>query len=289
MTTPLPDPVRRGSGVRPGPAPWNSTPPAPAPAHTVRYARFLPATNAEGPGTRAALWLQGCGIRCPGCFNPHLWTSRGGTQAEAGELARSFAEQALRAGAEGLTLLGGEPFEQAAGAAVIAAGFRSAGLGVMTFTGYTHADLVRWARERPDIAALLDATDLLADGPYLADRPERQRPWIGSTNQGLTALTPRYLERIPTAWGASGAAPDALRDAVPGAGPVSHGDRLEVRISPAGTVEVNGWAESAQLEYLLEGLRRPAPPPADPPGRAPGRPPGGVPNASSTHLSKEAS
>ncbi|HZI36693.1 MAG TPA: 4Fe-4S cluster-binding domain-containing protein, partial [Acidimicrobiia bacterium] len=44
----------------------------------VRVLRFLPATDAEGPGRRAALWVQGCSIRCPGCFNPHSWAFDGG-------------------------------------------------------------------------------------------------------------------------------------------------------------------------------------------------------------------
>jgi len=44
----------------------------------VRVARFIARTGAEGPGTRSALWVQGCTIRCPGCFNPHLWGARGG-------------------------------------------------------------------------------------------------------------------------------------------------------------------------------------------------------------------
>ncbi|MBD7996743.1 radical SAM protein [Arthrobacter sp. Sa2CUA1] len=230
-------------------APHNSSAPPAVPAGVLRYARFLPATEAEGPGKRAALWLQGCSIRCPGCFNPHLWSSRGGKEAETARQAQLFVEQALQAGAEGVTLLGGEPFEQAA-AAVVASAFQQAGLGVMTFTGYTYPDLQRWAQDRPDISALLEATDLLADGPYLADRPERIRPWIGSTNQGLRALTGRYRGRIPGA-----DHNPAASQALPGDGV----DRLEIRVAPDGTVAVNGWAETAALEHLLDGLNRPVP------------------------------
>lgn len=287
MTPRLPDPaLPRPAAWRGGPGPQHTVPPPPAPAGSLRYARFLPATDAEGPGTRAALWLQGCGIRCPGCFNPHLWTTRGGIDADTEALASDLVEQARRADAEGLTLLGGEPFEQAAAAAVVAKAFQSAGLGVMTFTGYTHRDLTGWALDRPDIAALLSATDLLADGPYLADRPERHRPWIGSTNQGLRALTPRYRQQVsalsPRTGQESGdpaAQPPLPRgDAAVGNAAV---DRLELRIGPDGTVEVNGWAETEQLEYLLEGLRRPAPP-------RPGRSAGFAPATAPVHP-KEAS
>ncbi|HXF03689.1 MAG TPA: hypothetical protein VN601_11945, partial [Arthrobacter sp.] len=107
-------------------------------------------------------------------------------------------------------------------------------LSVMTITGYLHRDLQRWSADREDIAGLLAATDLLADGPYLQDRPELQRPWIGSTNQGLTALTGRYR--------------DLLKDV--GAQP----DRIEIRVAPDGTIGLNGWASDDQLDALLADL-----------------------------------
>ncbi|MEU4625342.1 4Fe-4S cluster-binding domain-containing protein [Actinoplanes sp. NPDC023801] len=54
----------------------------------VRVARFLERTTAEGPGERTAIWVQGCSIRCPGCFNPHLFGSRGGTLTSPDDLVR---------------------------------------------------------------------------------------------------------------------------------------------------------------------------------------------------------
>jgi len=208
-------------------------------ADRLRWARFLPATGAEGPGVRAALWLQGCAIRCPGCFNPQLWAHRGGTVEQAADAADRFAEAALHAGAEGLTLLGGEPFDQAGAAAHVAEAFRARGLTVMTFTGHPYELLADWAAERADIAALLAATDLLADGPYLRERPDPRRPWIGSTNQGLRALTPAYAELVHDIEVRGGT------------------DRVEVRISRDGSVAVNGWASDEALADLLDDLGRP--------------------------------
>ena len=212
----------------------NGCAPAPSDAGVIRHARFLPATEAEGPGRRAALWLQGCSIRCPGCFNPHLWAAPGAELVPTRQFAADLVDQAVAAGAEGLTLLGGEPFEQAAASAVVARAFQAAGLSVMTFTGYLHRDLRRWAADREDIAGLLAATDLLADGPYLRDRPDLHRPWIGSTNQGLTALTGRYR--------------NLLEDIQ------AQPDRIEIRVAADGTVGLNGWATDDQLDALLADL-----------------------------------
>lgn len=214
-----------------------TAPPLPRDAAVLRWSRFLASTRAEGPGVRAALWLQGCDVRCPGCFNPHLWAHRGARLEAVSELAPRLAADAREAGAEGLTLLGGEPFDQAGAAAVVAEAFRAAGLTVMTFTGYRLDQLRAWAPDRPDIACLLAATDLLADGPFLRDQPDTRRPWIGSTNQGLHALTDAYRRDVE--------AIDA------GAG---ERDRLEVRVAADGSVEVNGWADDASLRALLADL-----------------------------------
>ncbi|GAA0460119.1 radical SAM protein [Paractinoplanes deccanensis] len=193
----------------------------------VRVARFVERTTAEGPGERTAVWVQGCTIRCPGCFNPHLFTTRGGTPAPPAELAA----RVLAAGTDGLTLLGGEPFEQAAGLAAVAAAVRDAGRTVMTFTGYDHEDLLHLAGQgRDDVAALLAATDLLAAGPFRRDLLDHDRPWVGSTNQRLVALTDR-IEAVPT-----------VRD------------RLEVTVDASGAVALNGWAGTDALDALLAGL-----------------------------------
>lgn len=193
----------------------------------VRVSRFLDVTAAEGPGLRSAVWTQGCSIRCPGCFNPHTWAARGGEPMTPEELAGRVRTAAAEHGVQGLTLLGGEPFDQAGPLAEAAALVRAYGLSVMTFTGHVLEDLR--AAGRPDHDALLAATDLLVDGPYRADLPERDRPWAGSTNQRFHHLTDRYahldLGTLP--------------------------NRLELRVRPDGAVEVNGFATTAAIEELL--------------------------------------
>jgi anaerobic ribonucleoside-triphosphate reductase activating protein len=210
--------------------------PVAKPEAELRWSRFLAATAAEGPGLRSALWVQGCSVHCPGCFNPQLWAEAGGQVENTADLADRFVADALGAGVEGLTLLGGEPFDQAAALATIAEAFRAAGLTVMTFSGYPLELLTEWARQRPDIARLLAATDLLIDGPYLRERPDAIRPWLGSTNQGIRALTPAYAAEVARIERDGGL------------------DRLEIRIHPDGQIDVNGWADDAALDALLHDL-----------------------------------
>jgi anaerobic ribonucleoside-triphosphate reductase activating protein len=191
----------------------------------IRLARFLEYTTAEGPGKRTAIWVQGCSIRCPGCFNPHLFSTRGGTTVTPAELTARI----LAAPTEGVTLLGGEPFDQPAGLAVVAAAVRAARRSVMTFTGYEYEHLLSRGDQDPAVAALLKATDLLVAGPFRRDQVDHVRPWVGSTNQRFLRLT----NRIGV-------------DATP--------DRVEVTVSVQGEVAVNGWAEVDTLDALLAGL-----------------------------------
>ncbi|GLY35448.1 radical SAM protein [Amycolatopsis sp. NBRC 101858] len=184
--------------------------------------RIVDVTAAEGPGLRCAVWTQGCSVRCPGCFNPQTWTTRGGTLVPWQDLvSRVLAIE----GIEGVTLLGGEPFDQPSPLGEFAAAVRAAGLSVMTFTGNVLEELPP--------SKLLDSTDLLVDGPFLADRPELSRPWVGSVNQRFHFLTDRYDESIFTT-----------------------PNRLELTIAPDGAIELNGFATTEVLEALLEGDHR---------------------------------
>ena len=156
----------------------------------LRVAQVVPCTEAEGPGRRFAVWLQGCPLRCPGCCNPQMLPFEGGRETSVAELSELARESADRDGVEGITILGGEPFAQAPGAAELARLVRSSGLSVMVFSGFTIEEIR--ASLDPAYRDLLDRTDLLVDGPYLRDQPETRRRWIGSANQRIHALSSRY-------------------------------------------------------------------------------------------------
>jgi len=153
----------------------------------LNVADRLARTEAEGPGRRYALWLQGCPLRCPGCCNPHMiadvvveWLS---VDALAQEICSS-------PDIEGLTVIGGEPFAQAEALAELARRVRLNGLSVMVFSGYTFAQLS--SSLDPSYARLLSEIDLLIDGPYVAAKHVEDRRWVGSSNQRAHFLTERY-------------------------------------------------------------------------------------------------
>src|ERR1700694_4592959 len=102
----------------------------------LQVAQIVPATEAEGPGLRFAIWFQGCPLRCPGCCNPEFLPFKGGEAWEFDRLLNEI-DQTRRLGIEGITFLGGEPFAHSAGAAILTREVQDRGLSVMIFSGYT--------------------------------------------------------------------------------------------------------------------------------------------------------
>jgi anaerobic ribonucleoside-triphosphate reductase activating protein len=145
-------------------------------------------TEAEGPGARYALWVQGCPLRCPGCCNPHMLEDREESLVGWEEVADDILSSP---GIEGVTFIGGEPFWQAGALAKVAERVREAGLSVMVFTGQTIERLRRAGRE--DYDAFLGQIDLLIDGPFVEKLLVNDRRWIGSSNQRVHFLTDRYV------------------------------------------------------------------------------------------------
>ncbi|MGG7582215.1 4Fe-4S cluster-binding domain-containing protein [Rhizobium sp. Nf11,1] len=65
--------------------------------------------TALGPGRRIGIWFQGCSIRCPGCISADTWTTGKGTTTLE-EVVNTL--QPWLPEAEGVTVSGGEPFDQ---------------------------------------------------------------------------------------------------------------------------------------------------------------------------------
>lgn len=160
---------------------------------SLRIAQIIKDTEAEGPGRRYAVWVQGCTIRCPGCCNPEMFGERGGREVTAREL---IDEAKTVGGLEGISVLGGEPCEQPEGVAELCELAQAEGLTTMLYSGYTLEEL-KGPRHSAQIDRLLAAVDLFADGRYDQTKPEKVRRWLGSSNQKLHFFTGRYREDDP--------------------------------------------------------------------------------------------
>ena len=128
---------------------------------------------------------------------------------------------------EGVTFLGGEPFEQAEALSVLAGKVKSIGLSVVTFSGNTYESLK--VKGDMNIDSLLSNTDLLIDGPFVQEEIDYSRPWVGSSNQKYRFLTNRY----------------SLKDIL-----MAH-NKVEIRINRNGSFFANGMGDFRQLEDTL--------------------------------------
>lgn len=160
---------------------------------TLNLAAFMKNSRVVGPGIRDAVWVQGCSICCPGCTNqaylPHV-TRR---ILPVRRLLEHFRH---RQGAiDGISVLGGEPTEQAESVAFLLEEVQKLGFSTVVYTGRWYEDLLK--DPDPRIQRLLAVTDLLIDGPFVMKEQDLTLHWRGSRNQRLLYLTPRLKGRTP--------------------------------------------------------------------------------------------
>lgn len=149
---------------------------------TLRIAGIVPESITDGPGFRYAIFTQGCPHGCPGCHNPETWPMEGGNLMSIQEI---YDDYRSRSHLRGLTLSGGEPFEQAAASAEVAKLVHEAGGDVLVYTGYLLQTLQTKAQTDPPVAALLEAADYLIDGPFIMAQRDLSLQFRGSANQKL--------------------------------------------------------------------------------------------------------
>ncbi|TXN20394.1 4Fe-4S cluster-binding domain-containing protein [Methylobacterium sp. WL9] len=133
-----------------------------------------------GPGRRVGVWFQGCSIRCPGCVSLDTWSAKEPDTDCAAVLAaiQPFANQA-----DGLTVSGGEPFDQVDALHALLVGWRGAHSGsVLVYSGYP------LERLQPLLARFDGLIDALVTDPLQLQVPQTL-PLRGSDNQRLTLLT----------------------------------------------------------------------------------------------------
>ena len=189
----------------------------------VRVHKILKKTKVEGPGTRYCIWFQGCSRHCKGCWAKATWAPDGGKELDAEDVLKDIL---ATKGIEGVTFLGGEPFEQPQALEFIARGVKEAGLSVVCFTGGKLEDIKN--RE------ILNYIDLLIDGEYKEEEQDFSRPWVGSKNQRYHFLTDRYDEKILT----------------------EYKNKIEINIQKNGLIFINGMGDFENFTRNLDMFTR---------------------------------
>ncbi len=136
----------------------------------------------DGPGIRYVIFVQGCPHHCEGCHNPYTHDFLAGFIVDEDEIIYEISKNTLLSG---VTFSGGEPFCQSAPLARIAQNVHEMGLDVMIYSGYTLEQLRRKSKEDTDVAALLDQTDILVDGPFILAERDLTLNFRGSRNQRI--------------------------------------------------------------------------------------------------------
>lgn len=150
-----------------------------------------------GPGRRIGLWLQGCSIRCKGCVSRDTWPADPARAMKVADLL-AWCRRTATADFQGITISGGEPFDQPRALAALLAGLHrwrdEAGLDfdILCYSGHPLKTLQR------KHAGLLARLDALIPEPYVDGRP-LGGPWRGSDNQPLLTLSPRGEARYRAA------------------------------------------------------------------------------------------
>ena len=145
---------------------------------------------ANGEGVRVSLFVSGCTNHCEQCFQPQTWDFHYGqpfTPATEETLLAMLAPSYIN----GLTLLGGEPFEPANQRALLPfvqrVRERFPGKTVWAFTGFTLEELQREGSyprcEATD--GLLALLDVLVDGRFEEEKKDISLRFRGSSNQRL--------------------------------------------------------------------------------------------------------
>jgi len=159
-----------------------------------------------GPGRRIGLWLQGCTIRCKGCVSQDTWPVDPAKALPVKSLL-DWCKRVAKEGLDGVTISGGEPFDQPKALAALLDGliaWRSASgldFDLLCYSGYP---LKALEKKHAQLLARLDA---LIPEPYADGRPLGAL-WRGSDNQTLVPLSVRGRARYAD----SVAAPQLTQD-----------------------------------------------------------------------------
>lgn len=154
----------------------------------MNYAEIKYCDVANGPGVRTSLFVSGCSHHCPGCFNEIAWDFNYGkpfTQDTIDSIIESLKPDYI----QGLTLLGGEPFEYSnqKGLLPLVRQVREVlpQKDIWCFTGFLFdKDIIEnMCKKWKETNELLSYIDVLVDGRFVEEHKNLNLKFKGSENQ----------------------------------------------------------------------------------------------------------
>jgi len=156
----------------------------------MNYGEIKNCDIANGEGVRVTLFVSGCTNRCPGCFQPQTWDFSYG-QPFTAETEEKLLEMLAPAYINGLTLLGGDPFEPQNQRALLPflrrVRERYPQKNIWAFSGFTWEELhTEGSHPRCEVTdEMLSYIDVLVDGRFVEELKDIRLRFRGSSNQRI--------------------------------------------------------------------------------------------------------
>ncbi len=159
----------------------------------MNYGTIKNCDIANGIGVRITLFVSGCTNHCEGCFQPETWDFNYGKKFD--EQTEEYILKLLEPSyINGLTLLGGEPFEPSNQAVLLPflKRVRKAypDKTIWAFSGFTY-DMLKTDGSHPRCEytdEMLSLCDVLVDGKFEIDKKDISLRFRGSSNQRIIDL-----------------------------------------------------------------------------------------------------
>ena len=139
-----------------------------------------------GPGRRLGIWFQGCSLRCEGCISVDTWATAK-TLIPIDQLMMALSSYIPLV--DGITISGGEPFDQFDALLAIVAQLREkTEVDILVYTGYSIENIADKLQQiKPYI-------DVLISDPFQRQNSQTLR-LRGSDNQRLHCFTSQAKEK----------------------------------------------------------------------------------------------
>ncbi len=165
----------------------------------MHIGQIITADSANGIGIRVSVFVSGCTNCCPGCFQPETWDFSFG-QLYTQEIEDAILLELKKPQYDGLTLLGGEPFEIANQKGLLPLIRRIKkelpNKTIWVYTGFTYdKDLIEGGCRHIDITdEILNSIDVLVDGRFMIDLLDVRLNFRGSSNQRIIDMKKTHQE-----------------------------------------------------------------------------------------------